>query len=312
MISIIICSRKSDISDLLKENINKTIGVNYEIVVIDNSNNDYSIFSAYNKGFSQSKYPYLCFVHEDVLFQTLDWGKKLINHLVDKKTGIIGVAGGKMMTKVPAPSWNIGEKNMHILKHINNRKNNKPIHIKLPNEFYGTKKNALLLDGVFLGMRSDLFDIIKFDESFTGFHGYDLDISTQATVSGFNNFVVYDILLEHFSAKNGNYQYYINLLKLYKKWEKHLPLFCNNISVEILSSIDKIQLNNLAKLTRRLARTGFKTNEIIEIISYYVAIINTKEARKLLNFIHLKIAFEKIFNSQINRQKFFQKEHYLF
>ena len=46
MISCIICSRKSDISAELKQNIQDTIGTDYELVIIDNSHSQYSIFSA--------------------------------------------------------------------------------------------------------------------------------------------------------------------------------------------------------------------------------------------------------------------------
>jgi hypothetical protein len=54
MISIIICSRTQTISsDYLK--ISKILLDDYELVVIDNSENTYSIFEAYNLGIEQSK-----------------------------------------------------------------------------------------------------------------------------------------------------------------------------------------------------------------------------------------------------------------
>ena len=87
MISIIICSRRPDISASLRENIMETIGVEYEIIAVDNSNNEYSIVSAYNKRYSRSRFPFLCFLHEDVLFRIKDWGINLVNHLADKKVG---------------------------------------------------------------------------------------------------------------------------------------------------------------------------------------------------------------------------------
>ncbi len=70
MISIIICSRHPDISASLRENMEETIGVEFEIVTIDNSHGKYSISSAYNRGVERSLYPYVCFVHDDVLFRT--------------------------------------------------------------------------------------------------------------------------------------------------------------------------------------------------------------------------------------------------
>lgn len=88
MISIIICSRKNYISSKLLQNINDTIGTLYELITIDNSSNKYSIFSAYNLGVKQAKYPFLCFMHDDILFNTESWGRKVINHFNNSKIGI--------------------------------------------------------------------------------------------------------------------------------------------------------------------------------------------------------------------------------
>ena len=54
MISCVICSRQPDISAELKENIASTIGCEYELIVIDNSKNEHSIYSAYNQGVVKS------------------------------------------------------------------------------------------------------------------------------------------------------------------------------------------------------------------------------------------------------------------
>jgi Glycosyltransferase like family len=104
MLSIIICSRNRTLSQELINNINDSIGVDYEIISVDNSENKYSIFEAYNLGITKSKYPYLCFIHEDVFFHSNNWGVNVVAHLQDKKTGILGIAGGDLVTKVPA-SW---------------------------------------------------------------------------------------------------------------------------------------------------------------------------------------------------------------
>lgn len=50
MISIIICNRKKVLDPKLENNIKSTIGIEYEIINIDNSDNRYNIFQAYNKG----------------------------------------------------------------------------------------------------------------------------------------------------------------------------------------------------------------------------------------------------------------------
>ncbi len=50
MISIIICSRTRDIDSVLRKNISDTIGTEFEIVCIDNSKSQYSLYaSTYNR-----------------------------------------------------------------------------------------------------------------------------------------------------------------------------------------------------------------------------------------------------------------------
>lgn len=73
MISVIICSRAKIIKTNLFENIKNTIGCNYELIVIDNSENKFSIFQAYNLGIEKSLGDYLCFLHDDVFIHTDGW-----------------------------------------------------------------------------------------------------------------------------------------------------------------------------------------------------------------------------------------------
>lgn len=284
MISIIICSRSSDIPSSFRKNIELTIGVNYEIIVIDNSKNEYSIFSAYNQGVGRSLYPYLCFVHDDIMFRTDNWGKKLIRHLNDQETGIIGIAGGKIMAKVPA-QWSSEGKYKNIIQH----RKNKIYRGKEPGDFSGIRQSVILLDGVFLSMRRNFFDEISFDEKIEGFHGYDHDICAQSIVSGFKNYVVYDILLEHFSAGKGDARFYNNLITISKKWEKHLPLFSNDSKEEIRRDIDNIELRRLSNLIRELTITGFSKKSIIMHAQYFANKLGTEEAKDQLKHIGLKI-----------------------
>lgn len=294
MISIIICSRHPDISASLRENIKETIGVEYEIIAVDNSNNEYSIFSAYNKGFSQSQFPCLCFLHEDVLFKTRDWGINLINHLSDEKVGIIGIAGGKMLTNVPA-SWAVGGRCINILQY--QKKKNKSLLIKEPHNFTGVRLSTVVLDGVFLSMRRDLLENIRFDEDIAGFHGYDYDISIQSKVAGYDNYVIYNVLLEHFSEGVKTKQYYTNLIKIFRKWQKDLPLFADDVSNNTRKNVGEIEVKNLAKLIRRLARVDFETKEIVQQAEYYATVLKTKGTYNCLKFIKLKILFERVINS---------------
>jgi hypothetical protein len=106
MISIIICSIDPCRLDQLNRNIEQTIGVPYELIPIDNSSNRYGLCQAYNLGAARAAYPILCFMHEDIAFETADWGLSVIRHLEDPSVGLIGVAGGDGRALVPC-SWSV-------------------------------------------------------------------------------------------------------------------------------------------------------------------------------------------------------------
>ena len=97
MFSIIICSRKKEISHKLYQNISETIGVPFEVLCIDNSRNDYSMCSAYNEGVKRAKYPFLCFMHEDVTFLSKEWGKECVKEFEKIDVWMLGDLGTKYM-----------------------------------------------------------------------------------------------------------------------------------------------------------------------------------------------------------------------
>ena len=292
MLSIIICSRNKVLSKEFTENIKVTVGVDYEIIYIDNSENKYSIFAAYNLGITQSKYPYLCFVHEDVFFHTSDWGEKVISHLQDTKTGIIGVAGSDLVTRIPASWANMISQGHNIILTDNARK--KPTEIiLLPKNYNLSKRSSIILDGLFMCMRKDLTNKIHFDENLKGFHGYDYDISLQSIMAGYTNYVIYDIKLEHFSGGKTSILYFRNLISIFKKWENNLPIIGDNVTLEERLEIPEIERKKLYQLTKKMVRKGFGIEEIKTEVSYYANMISFKRARQ---FLSIRIFLIRLFN----------------
>ena len=293
MLTIIVCSRNSKLDESFSNNIDKTVGVIYELICIDNSKNSYSIASAYEEGIQKSKFPYLIFVHEDVFFHTQDWGKKVIEHLQDPKTGILGLAGGDLATVVPAGWWSLNPIE-NIIQSDQTKRNPTQYNCSFPDNNHALR-SVVLLDGVLLCMRRNLFNHIKFDESLSGFHSYDYDISIQSIVAGFYNYVIFDITVEHFSKGNMNRTYYSNLIKVFKKWEYQLPLIEHHIILEANESLlSKLEEKNLLKLIKRLTRTGFSTKEIVDIVKYYAHLINSKKHLKCLKILRIRIIFIRI------------------
>lgn len=287
MLSIIVCSRDKTLPKEFVDNIINTVGVDHEIITVDNSENRYTIFSAYNAGYDRSNYPYLCFVHEDVQFHTQNWGKKIISHLNDPETGIIGLAGGDLVTRIPA-SWStvISSTVKIIQSDRKGRKETRVVH--QPENYDQSRHSAILLDGVFLCMRRELMTEIKFDEELTGFHGYDFDISIQSVVAGYNNYVIYDVDLEHFSRGKTDYIYYKNLIAIFKKWEKQLPLIGRSVSAEHRAKVPEIEKRKLYRLVKKMTRKGFTTKEIVFETTYYAHLIGSmKETRHLKTRVFL-------------------------
>jgi Glycosyltransferase like family len=226
MISIIICSKNSSLAEMLSKNIVLTIGVPFEIIAIDNSIHNNSICSIYNKGGSRAKYPLLCFVHEDVLFRTMNWGINLIHHFKNDSIGVLGIAGGDAISKVPC-TWSNSfiSKEVNIIQH-QNKNLKKTTHLQLTNSNKKEiKKEVIAIDGVFIAVTKSVFNNTKFDEFLLhGFHGYDIDYSLQTKSKGYKNYVAFDILLEHFSQGNLNKAWLKSTFLVAKKWKYSLPI----------------------------------------------------------------------------------------
>lgn len=214
MLSIIISSYQPEYYNNLLKNINETIGddFKYEVIQIWNPNL-MSITEAYNKGAQKAIYDYLLFAHEDILFHTQNWGQKLIQHLENPNTGVVGIAGSSYVPYAPT-GWYINNSKYNYIYCIQNSKKNTP---NLIDTFYKgeDKKRAFALDGVFLATKKQIYSKVLFNENLKGFHGYDLDFSLRMAESH-ENFVINDILIEHFSDGNPDQKWFDNIVEVRK------------------------------------------------------------------------------------------------
>ena len=273
MISIIICSTTKTLSEKLTENIDSTIGVPYELICIDNSEGKYSICQAYNKGIELARHPYLLFVHQDVVFQTTDWGKHLITHLQRKNCGIMGGVGTQIAPRIPQEAWKGYNKGAHFIQGYIAQKRKAKLHY-LPENYNEKLYPVVCMDGMFLAMRKELTEIIHFDENIPGFHTYDIDICLQATQAGYTNYVAYDILLIHYSSGKIDKNYYQQLIKIYRKWQDCLPITVPALREEkvLIQEVEKRQLRILQK---ELLHKGFSIREVMQLMNEYTLVIHS-------------------------------------
>ena len=301
MISIIICSANPTLLDQIKENIAETIGCGYELIVIKNANEFDGLCGSYNYGISLSIGEILCFCHEDIIFHTKDWGKKVAEIFeYDKKVKLLGVAGSTYKSFSPSGwdiDWELFRINLiqgykfsnSISKHIYNNPDNSKY------------SKVACLDGLWFCTTKEIAETTKFDNLlFHNFHCYDIDFSLSVLKAGWELVVTYEILIEHFSEGKYSNSWIEDTLKLHEKWRPFLPIDLENISNYKKQQIEEKSLRRFLysmfifkySLFKRinliyLKNVNFKYNIIIKI-SIFKAIIKDHIRATLLLFKLLK------------------------
>jgi hypothetical protein len=203
MFSIIICSINETYLNALKINISETIGHPYELLVWDNRISPKPIAEVYNILGKQAQYPWLCFIHEDIIFQTQNWAAVLLAAFQqDSELGMIGVAGAKYKSRTPS-GWSTGITSLdcvHIL-HRNANGEIKTLHSAPQDKILQPVVN---IDGVFISIRKEVLETVQFNEGLLkGFHLYDIDFSFRV-VSKYRAAVTLSIDIIHLT-EGGNY-----------------------------------------------------------------------------------------------------------
>lgn len=267
MLSVIICSVNTSALEKVKENITATAGVKHEIIAIDNSAGAYGICAAYNKGAAMASYPFLCFVHEDVAFETNNWGNIVIELLSQKETGLLGIAGGDTISTVPS-TWSVSfySNEINIIQQYK-RKDKKAEHVFKTNEAIpGKTKKVIAIDGVFMCTRKEIFEELCFDEkTFPGFHGYDIDFSMQVGRK-YELVVTSDILVRHFSEGNPDKKWMDTILTFRKKWKTHLPVSVHPLT---LNDFNLQHWSSLQVFIRHLIRLNYSIPFILVHFLHY-------------------------------------------
>lgn len=245
-LSIIICSRETGVQEIVRKNVDETIGCEHELVIIDNSNNQYDIFQAYNEGVRRSKGDVLCFMHEDVLFRSDNWGRIIENYFInDEQLGLIGFAGSHFLADSPMYWYSspfISQRN------LNNDHGQVEEHFH--EDWFGDRNiiEVVAVDGFCFFVRKSLFDRIAFDErTYKGFHLYDMDLCMQVIKSGYKVCVIRDVLTEHCWSeskqftKQGGELFDHNLELFSNKWHSCLSVNKGlDLPTEVFSRVNEL------------------------------------------------------------------------
>ena len=181
--------------------------VPHEIVAIRDAR---SLAEAYNRAVAASTADVVVLSHDDVDVRTPDFAARLLCHL--DAADVIGIVGSTQMAG-PAIGW-AGHPHLRgwITHHAPGDAGWR-VDVLDPRP---VAERLVLLDGVFLAARRDVFAKLPFDSvTFDGFHLYDVDWTYRASRGGLRLTAAGDLELVH--ASRGAY---------HDAWQRYADRFC--------------------------------------------------------------------------------------
>lgn len=258
MISVVICSVNKALAAQVKRNIDSTIGVPWELIILDNAVLKKGITEVYNMGARQAKFDIFCFVHEDVLFRTQNWGSLILGYFGgDKTLGLVGVAGSKYKAKTPS-GWVTGIADYDCCNILHLDSNGVEERIYLNPDESKVFQEVVTLDGVFICATREAWSKVTFNEEMLkGFHLYDIDFSLSVALS-YRVAVTLEIDLVHLTSGGDFGDAWVeNTLKWHEAKDKLLPFVVRHCNVNNRNKTEKcVRLYWLNRL--KIERVSFK------------------------------------------------------
>jgi len=216
-ISIVFSTRQIDENYL--DHIRKTcLSSDSEILPYEN-NGKYSLTEIYNKGLVEAKNDIIIFCHDDLIFETRHWGKKIIDNFTKNPDyGIIGIAGTNQL--VNGKWWSLKNSMHGIVNHSNGVRKWTSMFSQPQGDDI---KQMVVLDGLFFAVDRTKIKH-NFDNDFNGFHFYDLSFCLPNHLDGVKIGVVTNILVTHLSVGQTNQQWEINKKLFEHKYAGKLPV----------------------------------------------------------------------------------------
>ena len=225
-LSVVFSTKKIDSSYI--ESIKKSAGVHkIEILPYENPGK-YSLTEIYNMGLTDSTNDVVVFCHDDLKFDTKNWGRRLLKHFTKSEYGILGVAGCRYLPK-SGKWWEISSEMMGQVYHEHEGKR----WLSTYNPKFGANiLPSVLVDGLFFGV-SKKFLKKSFDETVTGFHFYDLNFCIQNYIEGVKIGVISNIDITHLSIGQTNEEWEKNRIGFSEKYKSDLPLMVSLVQPEL-------------------------------------------------------------------------------
>jgi len=220
-ISIIYSTRKID--PHFKVHAEKSCGIpKVEIIPIENPNG-ISLAKTYNDALKKASYDIVVFTHDDIIFETRNWGPKLLKLFKkNPEFGVIGIAGTTDL--IDGRWWTIKESMNGIVSHQHEGK-------KWTNTYSPHQGNKItemvVLDGLFFAIDKTKIKHV-FDESFEGFHFYEIPFFFKNYLDGVKLGLTTYFKITHLSIGRTNEEWEQNKIKFEEKFKDSLPVRLTN------------------------------------------------------------------------------------
>ena len=288
MITIGYSTRNSnpDFTEYLK----KSCG-NPKIQVIEKVNNgEKSLSQVYNEIISESSNDIVVLCHDDIYFDTKNWGEKLKKIFErNPEYSIIGVAGSTYLPK--SGMW--WEDKSKMIGIVNHEHEGKKWESKYSDSLQNNVKEAVIVDGLFICL--DKTKIKKnFDESVIGFHFYDVNFCFQNYIESCKIGVITNIRVTHKSIGMTNDKWEENRVIFSEKYSDFLPSkikITNNDKIKVLvGCLFFREFTGSEMYVYELAKNLVKQNADVSIVAYEtegpLANIAKNEGIKVFNIIN--------------------------
>jgi hypothetical protein len=267
MITIGFSTRKID--DSFVELLKKTCGVpNPQIIPIENEGK-YSLPEAYNMILEQATNDIVVLCHDDIYFDSKNWGSKILKHFKrSPEYGILGLAGSTQLPE-SAKWWEDFSKMKGIVNHEHEGKKwESKYSASLGNQI----EDVVLVDGLFIVLNKKNIKQ-TFNEEIKGFHFYDVDFSFRNFIEDVKIGIIYDVRVTHKSLGQTNDEWEQNRIKFAEKHKELLPVkIKRNLTLEspikvLLSSLFFKTFTGSEMYVYELARGLKKLNCDITVLS---------------------------------------------
>lgn len=216
MISVVYCTRTHNPTHI--QHIKKQFG-HPKTEVIEYINEGESLTKFYNKALEETKNDIVVFMHDDVELKTNNITQKLLKHFNKTNLGIVGVAGTKELSKT-GRWW---DKPKSMFGRVEHTHQNKSWLSKYSNDINNKYEPTILVDGVFFAINKKRIKS-RFNESYEGFHFYDVSFCFENYLNNVEIGVVTNIRINHHSIGETNDQWEENRKQFANEYKDKLPI----------------------------------------------------------------------------------------